>query len=147
MTYNIRPYRNEDEDELIERWFRSTVEGQSFLSQEFWESVKPLIREVYMPMAETWVAEGDGKILGFISLLDNVIGGLFVDTDQQGKGIGTALIKHAEKIRPQPLSVEVFEKNEKARSFYEKCGFSFGEKKLQDESGEVVYILHQKAIL
>jgi len=143
MKYNIRPYLKQDKEEVIELWFRSTVTGQSFLPKEFWESVKPLLREKYIPIAETWIAEQDGKILGFISLLDHLIGGLFVDLSSQGKGIGGALIRHAQEIRTQPLSVEVFEKNERARRFYKKCGFTFKAQTLQEESGEMVFVLHQ----
>lgn len=34
------------------------------------------IRNVYLPGAETWVWEADGRVVGFISLLGNEIGGL-----------------------------------------------------------------------
>lgn len=95
------------------------------------------IREKYLPIAQTWVAEDEGNICGFISLLDNYIGGLFIHPNYQGRGIGAALINKA-SAEKSTLTVGVYAKNENARKFYEKVGFSFVDQELQEETGEIV---------
>ncbi len=65
--------------------------GQSFLPEEDW-------RATGMPIAETWVVEQDGEMDTFMSLLDNMIGGLLTHPDHQGKGYGRALIESPRAI-------------------------------------------------
>jgi len=92
------------------------------------------IRHVYLPAAETWIWESDGRVVGFISLLESEVGGLFVDPDFQRAGIGQALVDHARGLRGA-LEVEVFEKNGMARAFYEKLGFEVMHHKVHNETG------------
>ena len=118
----IRAFEPADEDDLIRVWLASTIPGQSFLPEEHWRAMESEIREQLVPIAETWVVEEDGEIVAFMSLLDNMIGGLFTHPDRQGKGHGRALIEHA-RGRFDPVLVEVAEANEKAIGFYRSCGF------------------------
>ena len=64
-----------------------TIPGQSFMPEEYWRAMEPEIREL-MRIAETWVVEQDCEMVAFMSLLDNMIGGLFAHPDHQGKGYG-----------------------------------------------------------
>jgi putative acetyltransferase len=118
----IRRYRPADEDDLIRVWLASTIPGQNFLSEEFWRSEEPVVREQLLPIAETWVVEEEGELVAFISLLEEVIGGLFTHPDHQRRGHGQALVKHVRERYPV-VRVEVFRKNRKAIAFYEHCGF------------------------
>ena len=77
---------------------------------------------MYLPAAETWVWEADGHVAGFLSLIDNEIGGLFVAPTLHGRGIGRALVDHARRLRGE-LEVEVFKANALGRAFYSACGF------------------------
>ncbi len=130
----IRAFEPCDEDELIRVWLASTIPGQSFLPEEFWRSMESEVREQLVPIAETWVVEEDGEIVAFISLLDNLIGGLFTHPTHQGEGHGRALIEHA-RGRFDPVLVEVLEANERALSFYRKCGFVDHERRVDEASG------------
>jgi putative acetyltransferase len=85
-------------------------------------------------MAKTWVAEEDGTVVGFISLLENMVGGLFVSPKSQGKGYGTQLIEYTRSIKGS-LLVEVYKENFKARKFYEKCGFVLMGERLDETTG------------
>ena len=58
-----------------------------------------------MPVADTWVVEVGGELIAFMSLLGNLIGGLFTQPDRQGEGHGRALIEHARE-RYDPVFVE-----------------------------------------
>ncbi len=42
--------------------------------------MEPEIREL-MPVAETWVIHKDGELVAFMSLLGNLMGGLFTHPD------------------------------------------------------------------
>jgi GNAT superfamily N-acetyltransferase len=135
----IRAFEPADEDALIRVWLASTIPGQSFLPEEHWRSMEPEIREHLLPIAETWVVEVDGKIVAFMSLLDNLIGGLFTHPDHERRGHGRALVEHARE-RFDPVFVEVFEANERAIGFYRSCGFVDHERRV-DEASELSQLI------
>ena len=95
--------------------------------------MEPAIREL-MPIAETWVIEEEDQLVAFMSLLGNLIGGLFTHPDHQGKGYGRSLIEFARE-RYDPVFVEVFEANEDAIRFYRSRGFVDHERRIDEESG------------
>ena len=71
---------------------------------------------------DVWVAEEDGRVAGFLAL-DGDLGTFFyVDPEAQGAGIGTALWEEAKRARPNGFSFWAFQRNEKARAFYERRG-------------------------
>lgn len=98
------------------------------------EQERSNIPNVYLPQAETWVWEAGGRVVGFISLLGNEVGALFVDPNRQRSGIGAALIDKARALRGE-LEVEVFERNLVGRSFYAKAGFQLMQQKVHDQTG------------
>ncbi len=108
-----------------------------FLSKEFHEMVKKAMAEIYLPKSNTWVYEKSGVIIGFISMAENEIGGLFVSPEHHGKGIGTSLLKHICQFHNK-LEVEVFDKNEIAKPFYEKMGFKKMDEYIHEESNQKV---------
>ncbi len=136
----IRAFEPADEDDLIRVWLASTIPGQSFLPEEHWRAMEPEIREQLVPIAETWVVEEDGELVAFMSLLDNMIGGLFTHPDQQGKGHGRALVEHA-RGRFDPVLVEVADDNWKAFGFYRSCGFVDHERRVDEGLGLTLLIL------
>ena len=130
----IRPYRNTDLRALLEAWYSASLIGHPFLDEAFFEQERNKVREVYLPNAETWVFEQDGVVVGFISLMGNEVGALFVDPNYHGRGIGRALIDHARSIRDF-LELVVFKDNKLGRDFYEKCGFHQVDEHLHKETG------------
>ena len=130
----IRALELADEDDLIRVWLASTISGQSFLPEEHWRAMEPVIRGELIPIAETWVVEEQGELVAFMSLLDDLIGGLFTHPDHQGKGHGRALVEHARE-RYSPVFVEVFEANEIAIRFYRSCGFVDHQRRVDEDSG------------
>ncbi|MDY6800661.1 MAG: GNAT family N-acetyltransferase [Bacteroidota bacterium] len=69
-----------------------------------------------MPQSETYVAINDHEIVGFISMVDNYLAALFVKTELQGKGIGTALLNFIKENRKN-IELKVFKKNNKTLRF------------------------------
>ena len=118
----IRPFAPSDEDDLVRVWLASTIPGQDFLPEKHWLDQESVVREHFIPLAETWVVEVEGEFVAFASVLGDMIGGLFTHPDHQGKGHGRALVAHARTLH-DPLQVEVFRVNAKAIAFYESCGF------------------------
>jgi len=70
-------------------------------------------------------------------MMDNEIGGLFVDPKQQGKGIGTQLVNYMTPFHDS-LEVEVFEENKIGKPFYEKYGFKFMKEYVMEETNQKV---------
>lgn len=78
-----------------------------------------------------WVAELDGKVVGYTKekRTDSHTvhkQGLFVDSDYQGRGIGSALFKESLVIaRPgDRFQLSVIENNTRAQQLYQKYGFT-----------------------
>jgi len=83
----------------------------------------PLILiEKYLPNSEVDIVEETDTILGFIALSENYIASIFVDIEQQGKGIGTLLLNYAKNVRTE-LKLNVYQKNDKSVNFYKSKDF------------------------
>jgi len=130
----IRPYEAADCEELLDVWARASALAHPFLDQAFMDQERQNIPNVYLPIAETWVWVDDGRIRGFISLLGNEVGALFVDPDCHRGGIGRLLIDKARALRGD-LEVEVFERNALGRGFYEHVGFRPVQRKFHEPTG------------
>lgn len=84
----IRPYQPDDVEQVLEVWFAAASLAHPFLTPEFMAEERETIRSVYMPITQTWVYEQAGRVVGFISLLENEVGAIFVDPTFQGRGVG-----------------------------------------------------------
>lgn len=133
----IRKYRQEDRDEVLRVWAAASALAHPFLAEEFLARESYEIRNVHLPRSETWVWEADGRVAGFISLLGNEVGAVFVDPGFQRSGVGWALMDHARGLRPE-LEVEVFEDNPVGRAFYAKYGFERVLRKVHEPTGRGV---------
>ncbi|MTI18723.1 GNAT family N-acetyltransferase [Rhodobacteraceae bacterium RKSG542] len=88
----------------------------------FWESNLEAMRDVYLPMAETTLCMADGKVVGFLSMVEETVACLFIEPSWQGKGAGRFLMDVAKASQPR-LTLSVYKENEQARRFYEQSGF------------------------
>lgn len=93
---------------------------------------------------EVWVAEYDGKIVGFISLWvpDNFIHNLFIHPDYQRRGIGSDLLEIAEKRLIFPMTLKIAMDNLQACKFYEKHGWH--KVSIYNNRDSESYILYKK---
>ncbi|MDH3730169.1 MAG: GNAT family N-acetyltransferase [Acidimicrobiia bacterium] len=129
-----RPYSDKDLVELLDVWYRASLIAHSFLTEEFFESERREIIERWLPIAETTVYETDGRVVGFLSLIGNEVGAIFVDPDFQGRGIGRILMDGARGSRPF-LELGVFEANSVGRRFYDAYGFEFVGRRTHEATG------------
>jgi putative acetyltransferase len=130
----IRQYQPADREDVLNVWARASALAHPFLSEEFLELERRNIPDVYLPKADTWVWEADGHVVGFMSLLGNEVGAVFVDPEFHRSGIGRALMDRARALRGE-LEVEVFERNLPGRAFYAQLGFELVDKKVHDPTG------------
>ena len=131
MKVSIRVYHEDDLDEVMRVWYEASKVGHPFLSEEMLQEDRQEIINMYIPIARQWVAEVDGAIVGFIAMIENQVGGLFVDPLWHKKGVGTALIGHVRPMFPT-LTVAVFKENPNAIRFYEKSGFRLIEERVSE---------------
>ena len=113
----IRPYDPKDRDAVLAVWADSAVVAHPFLTPAMFEQERRDIAEKFLPLAETYVFERGGVVVGFIALLGNEVGGIFVAPQYHGRGIGSALMDWARASRDH-LELDVFEANEIGRAFY-----------------------------
>ena len=119
----IRAYRDDlDRDRLAEIWLAASRVGHPFLSETELLDQQAKVRNTYLPQAENWVVEDNGSQVGFIGLIDNFIGGLFVDPTAHGSGHGKALVLYAATLKGT-LDLEVYAANVAAIGFYRRLGF------------------------
>jgi putative acetyltransferase len=69
-----------------------------------------------------WVTEVEGQVVGYIAFHDGWVDHLFVHPDHQGAGLGPALLNKALEDGTE-RKLWTFQKNARARAFYEKRGF------------------------
>lgn len=137
----IRKLRTEEIDEVMRIWLESTVKAHDFIEKEYWEKNYNVVKEVYIPMAETFVYYEDRKIKGFISIIDKeFIGALFVDVQNQGLGIGGKLLDYV-NAKYKNVNLAVYKMNEKAVEFYKNNGFKIIKEQENEDSGFVEYIM------
>ena len=141
MIYKITAYSDEVVDQIMTIWTESTTAAHPFIPAEYWHNHYELVRNRYLPEAETYAFCKAGKIEGFISVLSSgYIGALFVAQDAQGQGIGSELIEYV-KATFGELSLAVYAKNNRAVKFYMGAGFYITEEQINKETGELEYIM------
>lgn len=130
----VRKYEERDLEDILFAWEEASRIAHPFLSAEFLQEERYKIPHVFLPSTETWVVEQGRRVIGFISLMGNEVGGLFVLPQFHGSGAGRALMDKAKELYGD-LEVEVFKDNPLGRNFYEKCGFVIMNEKVHQQTG------------
>ncbi|WP_326907665.1 N-acetyltransferase [Sedimentibacter sp. MB31-C6] len=117
----IRNFINSDLDSVMKLWLKTNIEAHGFIDKNYWHSNYETVKKM-LPDATILVYEDKGIILGFVGLMNSYIAGIFIDSDNQSKGIGRLLLECA-KERNSELSLSVYKKNDRAVNFYLKEGF------------------------
>jgi putative acetyltransferase len=133
----IREYDPRDRDALLAVWAESARVAHPFWTSAMFEQERRDIAEKFLPVTETHVFERAGTIVGFISLLGNEVGGIFVAPECHGQGIGRALMDRARGSRDH-LELDVFEANTIGRAFYAAYGFDVVGERRDAATGQTV---------
>lgn len=136
----IRPMTNEDMNDIIEIWLNASKDAHHFIPADYWESKQEEMRNIHLPMAETYLLEDNGHAHGFVSLVEDNLAALFIDTNRQDQGYGKALLHYAMDLR-NVLKLQVYEENQRAFRFYVKNGFQVHEKTVDSDTGQKEQIM------
>lgn len=141
----IRKWTTKSLDPVLTLWLESTTFAHPFIDEQYWHDSLALVRDVYLPAAQTWVWEENDTLLGFVSVMDNqFVGALFVAPQALHRGIGSALLNEVKQRYPM-LSLEVYQKNGRAVSFYHALGFRIEDGAWQEETKHPTWIMRWQA--
>jgi putative acetyltransferase len=142
----IRPCGPADVERLMALWLPSTIAAHPFVAEEYWRQSAALVRENYLPRAQSWACWQGNEIVGFISVLDEqFIGALFVERQFHGRGVAAALMTHVQQ-RYRRLSLEVYQQNLRACAFYHKLGFRTAQRLFNEETQAYTLIMNWPSI-
>lgn len=137
----IRNVENKDIDKIMDIWLKSTIKAHDFIDEEYWNKNYDTVKNVYIPMSDTFVYEDKENIKGFISIINNeFIGALFVAIDCQGSGVGKKLIDYVMN-KYKKLNLAVYKDNKKSVDFYMNRGFKIVKEQKNEYSGYAEYIM------
>ena len=117
----IRKMQNTDINRVADIWLKTNLKAHDFIPEQYWTSNYELVKEM-MSQAEVYVYEDDKIIQGFVGLNNEYLEGIFVADEMQSCGIGKLLLDYIKKKKPR-LRLNVYQKNTRAISFYQREGF------------------------
>ena len=122
-------------------WLDTNIKAHSFIPQKYWTDNYAVVKDI-LPQAEIYVYEDDNtsQIGGFIGLTDNYIEGIFVREAIQSKGIGKQLLNYAKEIKSS-LRLNVYQKNTRAITFYQREQFVIRSEIIDDSTNEKEFIM------
>ncbi|ADK16280.1 MULTISPECIES: N-acetyltransferase [Clostridium] len=138
----IRDFRTTDIDRVMHLWLSTNILAHNFIDSEYWQNNFESVKEM-MPKASIYVYEQNGEIQAFIGLMKSFIAGIFVSSDFQSKGIGKLLLDYS-KGKHNELSLCVYKKNDRALRFYLKEGFTASAEQVDENTGEIEFVMRWK---
>lgn len=122
----IREYRDADEAEVAEVWYRSGKAAYTYLPT--WqamtlETARWVFGNIIRPKCRMWVGTLDGCIVAYLAMQGSYIDRLYVDPPEWRQGWGTRFIKLAKQLSPGGLELHTHQENLAARTLYERHGF------------------------
>lgn len=135
----IRELRKVDINKVAEIWLDTNIKTHYFISAQYWKSNFELVKELLL-QATVYVYEDKQEIQGFIGLSNEYIEGIFVSAEMQSQGIGKILLNYVTGKRNK-LILNVYQKNTRAISFYQREGFEIQYSGLDEATGEKDYVM------
>ena len=135
----IRKLQKTDVIKVADIWLDSNIKAHDFIPAQYWKSNFELVKQLLL-QATVYVYEDNQKIQGFIGMNEEYIEGLFVLNEMQSQGIGKILLNYA-KGKRNKLFLNVYQKNTRAISFYQREGFEVQYSGLDEATGEKDYVM------
>ncbi|MEC0240805.1 GNAT family N-acetyltransferase [Paenibacillus dokdonensis] len=143
MNNIFKPFEDEF-DELVDVWEASVRATHDFLQETDIQWFRPKVRNEYLYAVGLHAfRREDGKIQGFIGVLDGKIEMLFIAPDARGQGIGKKLLSYAVN-NLGATELDVNEQNPQAVGFYLHQGFKVVGRSPLDGMGKPFPLLHMK---
>lgn len=130
----ISNFKIENLQEIMNIWLQSNTQAHDFIPESYWTGMVPVVKEM-LPLANIYVYYLDDKIVGFIGLNDSHIEGIFIDPEYQSHGFGKQLLDYAKEIS-STLTLNVYDKNMRAKSFYLRENFKIIEESIDSGTNE-----------
>jgi putative acetyltransferase len=125
VTFQLRPYRDDDEDAAIVLWLETWQKAYpdiDFAARLAWWRKR--WRTELVPNANIMVAEQAGALAGFVTIdRKGYLDQLVVGAAHWGSELGNALLDAAKRLSPDHISLLVNTDNTRAIRFYERNGF------------------------
>lgn len=137
----IRKFKEDDLNTVMQIWFDTNIEAHHFISRQYWIDNYEMVKDI-LPKKEIYVYEDDNtnQINGFIGLMDNYIAGIFVNKNNQSRGIGKQLLDYVKEIK-ETLNLSVYQKNIRAISFYQREQFVIQFEHIDNDNNEKEFIM------
>ncbi len=145
-TFQLRPYRAEDEDAAIALWlatWQRTYPEIDFAARVTWWRAR--WRSELVPNAAVIVAEQGAELVGFVTIdAGGYLDQLVVAPDHWGSPLGDALIGEAKQRSPHQITLLVNRDNARAIRFYTRNGFVAAGDDVNPTSGRPVLRMQWK---
>ena len=123
---SIRAYADRDFDELVACWHHTNRASYPYVDEHQRHTLadaRRYFRAAILASCAVRVAEWSGNLVGLVAIEAPWIRQLAVFPEHQRRGVGTALLHEAQACSPVELRLFTFQRNDRARAFYEKHGF------------------------
>lgn len=141
--FKIEAYREDFRDQLLGVWERSVLATHHFLTPVDFEEIKELVKSIDFNELDVFCLTVEGRVSGFVGVLDRKVEMLFLDPDFFGQGLGKKLLMFALN-QLSADKVDVNEQNTKAVEFYRRSGFQTFERTDTDDQGRNYPLLRMK---
>lgn len=135
----IRKFDKNNINPVMQIWKNENIKAHKFISKEYWKNNYNYVKE-FLPNAEIYVYVLKENIVGFIGINENYIEGIFIDINNQCKGIGTSLLNKVKENRDN-LTLSVYKKNINAINFYKKNDFIITSENIDKDTAEIEYTM------
>ena len=135
----IRKLRKADINKVADIWLDTNIKAHYFIPAQYWKRNFGLVKELLL-QATVYVYEDKQEIQGFVGLSDEYIEGIFVSAEMQSQGIGKILLNYV-KGKRNNLLLNVYQKNARAISFYQREGFEIQCNGIDEATGERDYAM------
>jgi GNAT superfamily N-acetyltransferase len=123
----IRDFVEADFDDLVSGWHetnRVSYRYNAVQQKHTLADARRFFRDKVLSTCEIWVATRSDQLLGVLCLEAPWIRHFAIFPPHQRRGIGSVLLQKAHEYSPAELRLFTFQRNETARAFYEKHGFT-----------------------
>jgi putative acetyltransferase len=146
-SFQLRPYRAEDEDAAIALWLATWQQAYpeiDFAARLTWWRER--WRGELVPNATVIVAEQAAELVGFVTIdATGYLDQLVVAPDHWGSPLGNALVNEAKRLSPDGITLLVNRDNARAIRFYTRNGFVPAGEDVNPTSGRPVLRMQWKA--
>lgn len=122
-------------------WLQASVAGHSFIDKEFWRGRQQDMIDKYLPASQVLMAYEDGVPVAFAATTMHVLAALFVLPSRWKNGVGRKLLEQLFSKHDQ-LDLSVYQKNQRAKIFYKRNGFTAGKEQVCALTGEQEILMH-----